>query len=118
MIKMFSASLYSSPSLPLFLFHPLFFPPPPLSLSLSLSPPLSPFAFNPLQNPSLHLGWRTCAIIPELDKEIRRSNSAEYKNALVSLLAVESLLKEHQNQCDPRLIAVTEEWRKERAEKR
>ncbi|XP_003383248.1 PREDICTED: 5'-nucleotidase domain-containing protein 3-like [Amphimedon queenslandica] len=71
-----------------------------------------------LSNPSLHLGWKTCAIIPELDKEIRKANSLQYKAQLASLLAVEMLLKEHQNKNDSSLMAITDKWRKERAEKR
>ena len=70
--------------------------------------------FN-IKDPSLHLGWKTCAVIPEMEvtaccqniifvyshcfflqKEINTANSVDFKQSLATLLAVERLLQKHQ----------------------
>ena len=48
--------------------------------------------------------------------EIEKASSPEFHENLAKLLATESLLKEHQSYSysDPELVAVLEEWRRER----
>ena len=60
------------------------------------------------------MGWKTGAIIPELDAEIKKGNSSDYKQGLASLLALDNLLNEHQGYQDPELINVIKQWRQER----
>ena len=50
---------------------------------------------GPLQDPILQQGWKTGAIIPELEIEIQRSNSKKFKLHLSNLLALENMLKRH-----------------------
>eukprot|EP00731_Ephydatia_muelleri_P037104 Em0395g11a len=52
--------------------------------------------YTDLAEPILHHGWKTAAIIPELEDEIRLENSAIYKDNLSTLLAAESLLQHYQ----------------------
>ncbi len=49
------------------------------------------FCFS--QDPILQLGWKTGAILPELEKEIETSNSTTFKSKLADLLSLESLLQ-------------------------
>ena len=41
-------------------------------------------------------GWRTGAIIPELEHEISCSNSKQYKRSLQWMLALEKLIQKYQ----------------------
>jgi len=49
--------------------------------------------FNDLQQPFLHYGWRTGAIISELNDEIRVLNMREYRTNLAWLLKLENLIQ-------------------------
>ena len=57
-------------------------------------------------------GWKTGAIIPELEEEIECANSDHFKQQLSSLLALESMLKK-QNHADVGEQLV-EKWKTER----
>lgn len=48
--------------------------------------------FSISQDPILQQGWKTGAIIPELEQEIESANSLPFKEQLSSLLALESIL--------------------------
>ena len=56
------------------------------SLSLSLS----------LQDTLLQHGWKTGAIIPELEDEIAQTNEQVFKENLAEVLTVENLLQKRQ----------------------
>ena len=45
-----------------------------------------------VQDPILQHGWKTGAIIPELEKEVATANSAKFKRKLADVLALEKLL--------------------------
>ncbi|MCG8626871.1 MAG: HAD-IG family 5'-nucleotidase [Proteobacteria bacterium] len=55
----------------------------------SLPPP-------PLQDPLLQHGWKTGAIIPELEDEIAHADEPEFKENLAEVLTVENLLQKRQ----------------------
>ena len=49
-----------------------------------------------LQDPLLQHGWKTGAIIPELEEEIGEANEQEFKENLAEVLTVENLLQKRQ----------------------
>ena len=54
---------------------------------------------NPIllvQDPLLQHGWKTGAIIPELEEEIAEANEVEFKENLAEVLTVENLLQRRQ----------------------
>eukprot|EP00731_Ephydatia_muelleri_P030323 Em0021g846a len=72
--------------------------------------------YTDLAEPILHHGWKTAAIIPELEDEIRLENSAIYKDNLSTLLAAESLLQHYQagTNAHPDHMALLDKWKHER----
>ena len=48
------------------------------------------------QDATLKHGWRTGAIIPELEDEIKTMNSPAYKSSIRWLIALESLIQDLQ----------------------
>ena len=52
--------------------------------------------FDCVQDPLLQHGWKTGAIIPELEEEIAEANEAEFKENLAEVLTVENLLQRRQ----------------------
>ena len=49
-----------------------------------------------LQDPLLQHGWKTGAIIPELEDEIAQANEQVFKENLAEVLTVENLLQKRQ----------------------
>ncbi|XP_025079315.1 5'-nucleotidase domain-containing protein 2-like [Pomacea canaliculata] len=74
--------------------------------------------YSDLADPSLRYGWRTGAIIPELEREIELQNKPEYKAAVRWLVALQHLIREmqHQNSTDSKQIIY--DWVGERDELR
>lgn len=72
--------------------------------------------FSDLADPSIQHSWKTGAIIPELEVEIRRATSPEFQEHLAKMLALEKLLQEHQGYgyTNPELVVVLDHWRQER----
>lgn len=72
--------------------------------------------YSDLAEPILHHGWKTAAIIPELEDEIKLENSAIYKDNLSTLLAAESLLQHYQagTNAHPEHMALLDKWKHER----
>ncbi|XP_076435703.1 5'-nucleotidase domain-containing protein 2-like [Babylonia areolata] len=70
--------------------------------------------YSDLADPSLRYGWRTGAIIPELETEIQLQNGADYKAAVRWLVMLQHLIEEMQHQQSPESKQVIEEWVKER----
>lgn len=71
--------------------------------------------FSDLADPILQHGWKTGAIIPELEKEISTANSAKFKRKLADVLALEKLLLRKQDfYDDPALVERMEEYKLER----
>ena len=46
----------------------------------------------------MQLGWKTGAILPEVEREIDECNTVEFKTQLAKLLSLESLLQRRQVQ--------------------
>ncbi|KAI8513870.1 5'-nucleotidase domain-containing protein 3 [Branchiostoma belcheri] len=64
-------------------------------------------------------GWRTGAIIPELEDEIKISNSASYKDTISWLLALQGLIESQQmSRHDVAVQNVLQDWLKEMRELR
>ncbi|XP_064394652.1 5'-nucleotidase domain-containing protein 2-like [Halichondria panicea] len=74
--------------------------------------------FSDLADPILQLGWKTGAILPELEREIETSNSTTFKSQLADLLSLESLLQRRQNYCDADIEKLLESWKVKRDIKR
>lgn len=68
--------------------------------------------FSDLADPILQQGWKTGAIIPELEKEIQHGKDEEFKYNLSCMLALESVLKgQNVTTLDEKLVS---EWKSER----
>ncbi|KAK3730223.1 hypothetical protein RRG08_034968 [Elysia crispata] len=74
--------------------------------------------YSDLADPSLRYGWRTGAIIPELETEIEKQNSEVYKSSVRWLVSLQHLIDEmqHQNEADSKELIQT--WLQERDELR
>ncbi|XP_071949399.1 5'-nucleotidase domain-containing protein 3-like [Antedon mediterranea] len=70
--------------------------------------------YSDLADPSLKHGWRTGAIIPELESEITTSNSVPFKQAVVWLLTLQALIEKNQVYENSECQAVLQEWLRER----
>ncbi|XP_002738625.1 5'-nucleotidase domain-containing protein 3-like [Saccoglossus kowalevskii] len=70
--------------------------------------------YSDLADPSLRSGWRTGAIIPELESEINTMNSDVYKESLTWLVALQNLIETMQANQSPDCQAVIQEWLNER----
>lgn len=75
--------------------------------------------YSDLRDPVLHHGWRTGAIIPELETEIRKSNSPEFQRSVIWLSSLQDLLIQLKAfPPSPRQAQLKEEWKQERRELR
>ncbi|KAK6962873.1 5p-nucleotidase domain-containing protein 3 [Biomphalaria glabrata] len=74
--------------------------------------------YSDLADPSLKYGWRTGAIIPELESEINKQNSEVYKSAVRWLVDLQHLIDENQHQNSPECKEIIELWLQERNELR
>ncbi|KAK3095894.1 hypothetical protein FSP39_020452 [Pinctada imbricata] len=70
------------------------------------------------QDPSLKSGWRTGAIIPELEKETLIMNSADYHTAVNWLGQLENLIEISQMDKSPETSSIRKQWLDERHELR
>ncbi|XP_023932660.1 5'-nucleotidase domain-containing protein 3 [Lingula anatina] len=71
--------------------------------------------YTDLADATLSMGWRTGAIIPELEGEIKNFNSEEFTNAVTWLSSLQDLIEKSQVLHDsPEAEAVRQEWLKER----
>ena len=57
---------------------------------------LSLLSLLSLQDPLLQHGWKTGAIIPELEDEIAQADKQDFKENLAEVLTVENLLQKRQ----------------------
>lgn len=74
--------------------------------------------YSDLADPSLRYGWRTGAIIPELEREVQIQNSSEYKAAVTWLVTLQHLIHEMQHQQSAESKKVIAQWLQERDELR
>uniref|UniRef100_A0A4W3I245 5'-nucleotidase domain containing 3 n=1 Tax=Callorhinchus milii TaxID=7868 RepID=A0A4W3I245_CALMI len=74
--------------------------------------------YSDLADLTLKHGWRTGAIIPELQYEIKIMNTKEYSRVLLWLQGLTGLLERMQVYADPESQMVLQEWNKERRELR
>jgi HAD superfamily 5'-nucleotidase-like hydrolase len=72
--------------------------------------------YSDLADPSLKYGWRTAAIIPELEAEIQKQNSEVYKANVRWLIGLQHLIDEMQHQNSPESNDVIQSWLQERNE--
>ncbi|XP_058940914.2 5'-nucleotidase domain-containing protein 3 [Pocillopora verrucosa] len=73
--------------------------------------------YSDLRDPVLHHGWRTGAIIPELESEIKNGNSLEFQRSVVWLTNLQDLIL--QLKAFPpssKRAQLTDEWKRERRE--
>ncbi|KAK2145597.1 hypothetical protein LSH36_669g01023 [Paralvinella palmiformis] len=70
--------------------------------------------YTDLADVTLNHGWRTGAIIPELEDEIYIINSDVFKKAIIWLTTLERLIDKSQVYDDPESLAVLADWLKER----
>lgn len=79
--------------------------------------------FSDLIDPTVEQGWRTGAIIHELDAEIQTRNTASYRHTLAWLIRIENLINEaqtyygHEEETDG-LYSLINEWREQRRQAR
>ncbi|XP_064615785.1 5'-nucleotidase domain-containing protein 3-like [Liolophura sinensis] len=74
--------------------------------------------YSDLADPSLKFGWRTGAIIPELEEEIQKLNTEDYKFSVRWITALQYLIEEMQVYNDPQAKEIQQAWVKERDELR
>ncbi|XP_068694165.1 5'-nucleotidase domain-containing protein 2-like isoform X3 [Montipora foliosa] len=75
--------------------------------------------YSDLRDPVLHHGWRTGAIIPELEDEIRTSNSPEFQHSVMWLNSLQDLiLRLKALPQSPKVVELKEEWKQERRDLR
>nr|KAG5698473.1 hypothetical protein BaRGS_022003 [Batillaria attramentaria] len=70
--------------------------------------------YSDLADPSLRYGWRTGAIIPELERDVEIQNNPEYKAAVRWLVTLQHLIEEMQHQQSTESKKVITEWLAER----
>lgn len=71
-------------------------------------------AYTDLADVTLHHGWRTGAIIKELEYEIETLNSPDFKYAMNWLQFLTSLLETYQDLDNPEVQDIIKEWQSER----
>ncbi|GFS27678.1 5'-nucleotidase domain-containing protein 2, partial [Elysia marginata] len=69
-------------------------------------------------DPSLRYGWRTGAIIPELETEIDKQNSEVYKSSVRWLVSLQHLIDDMQHQNEAESKELIQSWLQERDELR
>uniref|UniRef100_A0A8C7GND4 5'-nucleotidase domain containing 2 n=1 Tax=Oncorhynchus kisutch TaxID=8019 RepID=A0A8C7GND4_ONCKI len=74
--------------------------------------------YSDLADLMLRHGWRTGAIVPELEVETRVVNTEQYAQSLTWLQALTGLLERMQVHRDPKSKEVLQDWLKEREELR
>ncbi|OCT67287.1 hypothetical protein XELAEV_18038572mg [Xenopus laevis] len=74
--------------------------------------------YSDLADLMLRHGWRTGAIVPELETETKIVNTEQYSQSLTWLQALTGLLERMQNFRDPESQLVLQDWMKERHELR
>ncbi|KAL7988257.1 hypothetical protein Chor_007176 [Crotalus horridus] len=74
--------------------------------------------YSDLADLMLRHGWRTGAIVPELETETKMVNTEQYSQALTWLQALTGLLERMQMFQDPESQQVLQDWMKERQELR
>ncbi|ORY01247.1 HAD-superfamily hydrolase [Basidiobolus meristosporus CBS 931.73] len=77
--------------------------------------------YSDLIDPASQQGWRTGAIISELEEEINTHNSEEYRRSLQWMLELENLIRKAQSECVSRTdtyYSLVESLREERREYR
>uniref|UniRef100_A0A4W5N3E4 5'-nucleotidase domain containing 2 n=1 Tax=Hucho hucho TaxID=62062 RepID=A0A4W5N3E4_9TELE len=74
--------------------------------------------YSDLADLMLRHGWRTGAIVPELEMETRVVNTEQYAQSLTWLQALTGLLERMQMHRDPKSKEVLQDWLKEREELR
>uniref|UniRef100_A0A1A8SJD9 5'-nucleotidase domain containing 2 n=1 Tax=Nothobranchius rachovii TaxID=451742 RepID=A0A1A8SJD9_9TELE len=74
--------------------------------------------YSDLADLMLRHGWRTAAIVPELDHETKVVSAHQYAVTLTWLQALTGLMERLQIHRDPRSKKVFDEWQKEREELR
>ncbi|XP_020648629.3 5'-nucleotidase domain-containing protein 2 [Pogona vitticeps] len=74
--------------------------------------------YSDLADLMLRHGWRTGAIVPELETETKMVNTEQYSQALTWLQALTGLLERMQMFHDPESQKVLQDWMKERQELR
>ncbi|XP_012943195.1 5'-nucleotidase domain-containing protein 3 [Aplysia californica] len=74
--------------------------------------------YSDLIDPSLRFGWRTGAIIPELETEVCKQNSPVYKSSVRWLIALQHLIDEMQHQNSEESKDMIKAWLAERSELR
>jgi HAD superfamily 5'-nucleotidase-like hydrolase len=67
--------------------------------------------YTDLADPIQKFGWNTGAIVPELEGEVAKGNSDEYKAMLSELLTVDSLLRAYQCYGSSEVRDLIEEWK-------
>lgn len=72
--------------------------------------------YSDLADPSLKHGWRTGAIIPELEREIIRSNCLEYQQAVKWLNILQNLIENAQMDTTQDTTEIRQSWLDERKE--
>lgn len=74
--------------------------------------------YSDLADLMLRHGWRTGAIVPELEMETRIVNTEQYTHSLTWLQALTGLVERMQMFKDPECQQVLQDWKKERLELR
>ncbi|EDO41423.1 predicted protein, partial [Nematostella vectensis] len=74
--------------------------------------------YSDLKDPVLHHGWRTGAVIPELEREIQTTNLPEYQKSVVWLFTLQDLIAEIQVHDREEILSTLEEWKAERRQLR
>ncbi|XP_063288740.1 5'-nucleotidase domain-containing protein 2-like [Pelobates fuscus] len=74
--------------------------------------------YSDLADLMLRHGWRTGAIVPELETETKIVNTEQYSQSLTWLQALTGLLERMQNFHDPESQKILKDWMKERNELR
>ncbi|XP_075434475.1 5'-nucleotidase domain-containing protein 2 isoform X2 [Ascaphus truei] len=74
--------------------------------------------YSDLADLMLRHGWRTGAIVPELETETKIVNTEQYSQSLTWLQALTGLLERMQSHRDPESQQVLQDWMKERHELR
>jgi len=69
--------------------------------------------YTDLADVTLHHGWKTAAVIRELEKEIAMMNTKEFKWGVNWQQVLKSLVEDHQDIEDPEAKKVIEEWKME-----
>uniref|UniRef100_A0A8C6X047 5'-nucleotidase domain containing 2 n=1 Tax=Neogobius melanostomus TaxID=47308 RepID=A0A8C6X047_9GOBI len=74
--------------------------------------------YSDLADLTLRHGWRTAAIVPELEQETKIVSTSRYSTSLTWMQALTGLLEQLQTHQDPASKEVFQEWKKEREELR